>query len=187
MLLEHVASPSRVEERVEKVVQLVVQTGRSRYAFASPLHYARMPSLDDLGCCTRKQQSGSAECHLCQEGSAADGRLCPPAALPVRPTKGRLTQADNLAPPTTPQFCRHDAANPVPDHLLLVVDQDGRIVVKADVPAVWPARRVLCAHDDGATDVAAADFGRRRRGRGAGAGKGVRSRALDNDDDLVTW
>jgi len=98
----------------------------------------------------------------------------------------RLTQADDLTPAPTPELCRDDAADAVPDHLLLVVDEDGRVVVEADVPPIGSARRVLGANDDGPAHVAAADLGRRGRGARAGAVERVGPRALDDDDDLVS-
>jgi hypothetical protein len=103
-----------------------------------------------------------------------------------RTKESKRTQTNDLSPSPCPQFRCNNTSNPVPDHLLLVVDENSGVVVKADVPPVWSPSRVLGAHYYCSSDVTTADFG---GGGGSGGGlgrEGVRAGTLDDNDDLVT-
>lgn len=90
------------------------------------------------------------------------------------------SQTDDLPPALHTQIRADDATYARAQHLALVVEEHGRVVVETDEAAVWSANGLACAYDDSAADVALADLG---RGGGGLAGDGART--LDNADDLV--
>ena len=69
------------------------------------------------------------------------------------------SQTDNLAPTLHAQVCADDPTNTRAQHLALVVQQHGGIIVEPDEAAIWPADSLPCAHDDSTADVALADLG----------------------------
>lgn len=153
--------------RCEGVVQC--RAGASAPASSLPAY-----NLDNLGSCRMNEVSATAT----REGARRPGEH--PTCAPMR-EQPRLTQRHDLPPSLRPQFCRNDTANPVPNHLLLVVDEDGSVVVEADVSAIWSAGRVLCSYDHCSSDVSLADLVRCRLARL----QTHSSRLLDDHDNLV--
>lgn len=92
------------------------------------------------------------------------------------------SQADNLPPSLKPQVSRDHAANARPEHLLLVIQQHGSVVVEPNIGTVWPADGFPRAHYNGASYVSATDFDSIYRCLGGG-----RNRAcfLDDNDDFI--
>lgn len=69
---------------------------------------------------------------------------------------GRHTQ--DLCPLLPPQLCADDAVDATADGVAGLVDEDAGVVVEAHDGAVHALDLVLCAHDDGVSDVAALDL-----------------------------
>lgn len=90
------------------------------------------------------------------------------------------SQTDDLPPPLHTQIRTNDPTYPRAQHLALVVEEHGRVVIEADETAVRSADGLARAYDDSAADVSLADLG---RGGGGLAGDGAG--ALDDADDLV--
>ena len=90
------------------------------------------------------------------------------------------SQTDDLPPALHTQVRTHDPTDTRAQHLALVVEEHGRVVVETDEAAVWSADGLARAHDDSAADVALADL---RRGGGGLTRDGART--FDDTDDLV--
>ena len=90
------------------------------------------------------------------------------------------SQTDDLPPALHTQVRADNPTDTRAQHLALVVEEHGRVVVETDEAAVWSADGLARAHDDSAADVALADLG---RGGGGLAGDGART--FDDADDLV--
>ena len=90
------------------------------------------------------------------------------------------SQTDDLPPALHAQICTDDATYARTQHLALVVEENGRVVVETDEAAVWSADGLARADDDSAADVALTDLG---RGGGGLARDGAS--AFDDTDDLV--
>lgn len=93
-------------------------------------------------------------------------------------------QAGYPAPAFAAHLGRHNAVQSAADGLLLVVDEHGSVVVKADRSAVWPENGLLGAHNDSATDIAALHFLDEGAARGIGR-HGEWSGTLHYDCDFV--
>lgn len=79
-------------------------------------------------------------------------------------TSPKKKEPTNLAPTPRSQLCGNNSSNPIPNHLLLTINQHSSIIVEPNISPIWSSGRIFRSDYDGSTDVSAADF---RGGGGA--------------------